>query len=349
MTLFGFPLSWRKSRGGLVYTWVGLEKSLREWSLGISASRAAWVDKWLSSALEAKRIDTGELREALGRLVFVYGALRYDRPFLAPLFAFVALHRPGVTRRLPVYVLVVMRWLRDRLRARRTLPMVERARVKNAVLRVDAKAEGLAVAVGGWAPHYDAEGRIVVNRSRWFSVRLTESTAPWAFVKGSPARAISTLELLATTLGLVVLSPPELDAMGAAGTVAVTGLTDSQVSAAVVSRGLTTAFPLCAVAMELSAQLEARGAELFLEWIPREANREADRLADGEWEGFDVAHRVHVDFEKVSWLVLPELLSAGQKFYAEALKSRASGKQATRGGRALVRRKRQTLKERDPW
>ena len=88
---------------------------------------------------------------------------------------------------------------------------------------------------------------------------------------------------------------------------------------------------------------------MFLEWIPREANREADRLADGEWEGFDVAHSVHVDFEQVSWLVLPELLSAGQKFYAEALKSRASGKQATRGGRALVRRKRQTLKERDPW
>ena len=125
---------------------------MRERPLGISASRAAWVDKWLSSTLEAKRVDTGELREALGRLVFVYGALHYDRPFLAPLFAFVALHRPGVTRRLPVYVLVVMRWLRDRLRARRTLPMAERARVKNAVLRVDAKAEGLAVAVGGWAP-----------------------------------------------------------------------------------------------------------------------------------------------------------------------------------------------------
>ena len=28
------------------------------------------------------------LREALGRLVFVYGALAYDKPFLGPLFAF---------------------------------------------------------------------------------------------------------------------------------------------------------------------------------------------------------------------------------------------------------------------
>ena len=53
LVLFGFPLSWHKSRGGLVYAWVGLEKNLREWSLGISASRAAWVDTWLYTFLFA--------------------------------------------------------------------------------------------------------------------------------------------------------------------------------------------------------------------------------------------------------------------------------------------------------
>ena len=154
-----------------------------------------------------------------------------------------------------------------------------------------------------------------------------------------------------TMLGLVVLAPPELNAGGAAGTVAVTGLTDSQVSSAVVSRGLTTAFPLCAVAVELSAQLEARGAELFLEWIPRDANREADRLADGRWEGFDERHRVHVDLQAVGWLVLPELLVAGQKFYAArryenwARKKRTSGVGSSR----VARRRKVSLKERDPW
>ena len=257
------------------------------------------MDTWLSSTLESRKVDTTELRETPGRLVFVYGALHYDKPFLAPLFAFLSLHQPGVTRALPVYILVVLRWLRDRLRTRRTLPMRQRARVGRAVLRVDAKAEGLAVAVGGWAPHYDEAGQIVVGRSRWFSVRLAEDTAPWAFVKGQPARAISTLELFAMTLGLVLLSLVELGAPGAAGTVSVTGLTDSQVSAAVVSRGLTTAFPLCAVAMELSAQLEARGAGLFFEWIPRDANREADGLADGRWSAFSESLRVHADLRRI--------------------------------------------------
>ena len=83
-----------------------------------------------------------------------------------------------------------------------------------AVLRVDAKAEGLAVAVGGWAPFHNEQGQVVTSKSRWFSVTLTEKNAPWAFVSGVPARAISTLERLATTLGLVLLSPPELDTPG---------------------------------------------------------------------------------------------------------------------------------------
>ena len=83
LVLNGFPLSWHRTRGGLVYSWVGLEMSLRGWSLGISQPRADWVDKWLSTTIEARRVNTAELGEALGRLVCVYGALQYDRPFLA--------------------------------------------------------------------------------------------------------------------------------------------------------------------------------------------------------------------------------------------------------------------------
>ena len=97
-------------------------------------------------------------------------------------------------------------------------------------------------------------------------------------MSGVPARAIRALELLATTLGLVSLSPPSLTKSGAAGKVAVTGMTDSQVSAAVVSRGLTTALPLCAVAMELSAQMEERGIELFFRMDPQRLQRRGRQI-----------------------------------------------------------------------
>ena len=220
--------------------------------------------------------------------------------------------------------------------------------IERALLRVDAKAEGLAVAVGGWCPHHDARGNIVIGKSRWFSLSLTEATAPWAFVRGTPARAISTLELLAATIGLVVLTPDELSEPGAAGTVMVTGFTDSFVSSSVASRGLTTSFPLCVVAMELAAQLEHRSAELFLEWSPRTMNQESDALADGRTNGFNPALRVPVGLSRMQWLVLDRLMAAGVPFQKQAqmLKEQGSCTQA----RVTVRRaKTQRLRTRVPW
>ena len=212
--------------------------------------------------LAAGSVDTRELREAIGRMVFVYGALSWDRPFLAPLFAFLKLHAIGVKVALPLYVKIVIKWLRDRLSVRRGHPVREHRRKLRDAMRVDAKAEGLAVALGGWAPQYREDGSVDTRTSKWFSVRLDENTAPWAFSRGLPARSISTLELLATTVGLVLLAPHGLEEPDVEGTVTVQGLTDSQVSSHVVTRGLTTTYPLCCIAMELAAQLERRGCEL---------------------------------------------------------------------------------------
>ena len=61
------------------------------------------------------------------------------------------------------------------------------------------------------------------DKSRWFSVELTERDALWAFIKGVPPNTISTLELLATTLGLFFLAPAELQAPGVAYCATVTG------------------------------------------------------------------------------------------------------------------------------
>ena len=101
-------MSWKKSRGGLCYTWVGYELSLRDWTLGVSASRAGWIRSWYERTLKTRTVDTGELREVLGRIQFVYGALVYDRHFLAPLYTFLALHPPGVVKRLPLYALITV-------------------------------------------------------------------------------------------------------------------------------------------------------------------------------------------------------------------------------------------------
>ena len=101
--------------------------------------------------------------------------------------------------------------------------------------------------------------------------------------------------------------------------------------------------------MELSAQLEARGAELLLDWIPREVNAEADRLADGDSRGFNPELRVHAEMRHVRWLVLGRLMQTGIAFHNEArrrLTKRGRGssdKQATR-----FAKRRLALREREP-
>ena len=46
--VMGFPLSWGKLAGGETLQWVGHELHLNEASLGLSASRAQWLEAWRS-------------------------------------------------------------------------------------------------------------------------------------------------------------------------------------------------------------------------------------------------------------------------------------------------------------
>ena len=112
---------------------------------------------------------------------------------------------------------------------------------------------------------------------------------------------------------------------------------------------MTTAYPLCVVTMEMAAQLEQRGIELFLEWAPREQNREADRLADGLFAGFSSHLRVHSSLEDIQWLVMPGLLEAGAKFYEDA--KRETKDQVKGPARAVAswKRKGERLRDREPW
>ena len=343
-------MAWKKCHGGFTVTWIGFELALKSYALGVSERRAAWALSWFEKVLSDKMVLGSELTEALGRLGFVFGALLWDRPFLAPLYAFASVLKPGACVTLPVFVFTILSWLRDRLRKRRHHTCTARPSA-GSLFRVDAKAEGAAIMVAGWRPHTDAEGRIRKELSPWFAVELSEATAPWAYTRGEPYRVISALELLASTIALMVFGPAVCLPEPCTAAVSVTGETDSQVATSVVAKGASTSFPLCAVAMELASQLEARSATLSLEWAPRYLNREADALTNGNFTGFDPERRLHVDFAGLPWLYLPSLLTEGQAFYAENAKARAEkkGSKGTAGARKRPRGHSSQLRFREPW
>ena len=48
-----------------------------------------------------------------------------------------------------------------------------------------------------------------------------------------------------------------------------------------------------------------------VEWAPREGNKEADKLANGNAEDFDPSLRIDVSASTQNWDILPEALEAG--------------------------------------
>ena len=141
---------------------------------------------WLDDKARERRVALGELKEALDRLAFVTGPLEHLWPLLGPLFAWAAAGRRHSRPRLPAMLLLMMDFLSSQLAEARTTNCREAVRDQGELFRLDAKAEGDEVCVGGWL----CRGGLPTRKAPWFSVRLNKQTAPWAYARGEPFRII---------------------------------------------------------------------------------------------------------------------------------------------------------------
>ena len=73
--------------------------------------------------------------------------------------------------------------------------------------------------------------------------------------------------------------------------------TDNLGNRHLVTRLLTTKFPLCVVLMQLAWTLHCRDLELRLDWLPRLQNRKADALTNGDFSGFSADLRIEIEPE----------------------------------------------------
>ena len=126
-------------------------------------------------------------------------------------------------------------------------------------------------------------------------------------------------------------------------TVVIGGLTDNKGNSYVLNRLMTTKFPLCAVVMELAAQMEKTNSRISLDWAPRELNKEADDLSNEIFDAFSTTNRVNLSICDYPWIVLNDLMLHGASF----VKEKALRPPLTESipGRA----KKRPLRETDPW
>ena len=342
-TLLGYPFSWKKFRGGDVVGWIGYEIDFGRFSVGISLGRARWLIEWVGKTLEEGKVLVDDLVAVLGRFCFAMGPLDFLRPFLAPIFAWVAAVRGAGRLMVPWSVAFLLRFLAGQLGgAGRVCEIRAVGADLGEAFRSDAKAEGDTVVVGGWECIRGARPA----EARWFSVALTRATAPWAFARGEPFRTIAALELYATLLSVMLFSGSW--PVSSSGRVRLTGTTDNLGNSWILARLMSTKFPMLVVLGELAVQLRRRELQLQLDWAPRLQNEEADALTNGDFSAFRAANRIEVDLTKLEFEVLPELMSVSEGIYEDILRRRqgavrpAQGEQKKGGVGARLR-------ERDPW
>ena len=155
-------------------------------------------------------------------------------------------------------ILMIIRFLAAEIGRRRMSPCAARACDLGEVFRLDAKAEGEEVAIGGWR----CRGAANTKEASWFSVRLIRRKAPWAFFRGEVFRTIASLELLGILVGIMVLLPTEDLKSEVLGSVSLTCGTDNQGNSCLLDKLLTTKYPLGMVLMEVACQLGLRNASL---------------------------------------------------------------------------------------
>ena len=183
-----------------------------------------------------------EFRTGLGKMSFACGALAYDRPLLAPLFAFSSFCPFSSARPVPLYVSCVASYLASSIERRRHYPSATKQFNTEHSPRVDARAEGQTVCLGGWLPKKDENGKISKWLSPWYALELTEATAPWAYCRaGEPYRTIAALEAMAVLLSVIAFGSEMPSSQRSHTTV--TGVTDNRGNSFSLSRLVSTRFP----------------------------------------------------------------------------------------------------------
>ena len=346
----GVPLSWGKTAGGDKVTWVGFELLHHTYHLGISERRAAWFVKWAEEVASSDSINTASFEEGLGRLMYVAGALEYERPFLSPLYSFLSLHPRGAVRKVPAYVKHFLRYLARQVSQSRHYNCATTMRPWDTAPRVDAQASEGRTGIGGWAPELDEDGRPDPWRSRWYSHEITKEEWPWIFERGEkPARVISTLEALAVLMGLKLFYGDE--AQGAHARIQmIPSFTDNRGNGSALNKLMSNKYPSSAVVMELACYLKRMGIKAVVDWAPRTANYEADELANGNTSRFDPSKRLFFKASDVLWDILPEALQRGREMESECQRALAGGR--VRPDRTRKQKKRKLedrLRVKDPW
>ena len=159
---------------------------------------------------------------------------------------------------------------------------------------------------------------------------------------------ISSLEALAIIIALKIFFP-------ATGTDSkklinlVPTWTDNRGNGSALNKLMLTRYLASALLMELASHMKHEKINASVSWAPREVNREADRLANGDTTGFDPNLQVHIVSSAFTWYVLEDALIMGREAEQTFDYVKSAGLLPTSTRREKRKRQSDRLKFADPW
>ena len=324
MAALGAPFKWSKQRGGLITEWIGLTTDYKLYAMGISQRRSAWIVEWVGSLRARKEVTYREFAAGLGRLGFTALALPWEKPLLGPLYAWsAAIQSNKGAMTIPWAIQFILDWIAQRLGSGGRLEQVRRPRgTVRTPLRIwtDAKATESDAWIGGWLEESPSS-----TECWWFSLKITEVSAPWLYFRGrNPKRVIAALELMATLIALRLW----LKRPGEAAEVCAEAFTDNRGNAFILKKGLSTKYPITLLVIEVAETLRRLDAFATLTWVSRDGNVLADALTNEDFSGFDPQRREVIVEEDLQWYVMGDLLKTSEKLFNEIKEHKEKKKEA---------------------
>ena len=84
---------------------------LTSFEVGLAEGRKKWLVEWLEDALRKNAILVQHMADVLGRLQYIALVLDQLRPFLGPLYAWVAATPGGACLKLPPFLKLIFNFL----------------------------------------------------------------------------------------------------------------------------------------------------------------------------------------------------------------------------------------------
>ena len=300
--LIGTPFGYHKFKGGLVSNFVGFHLRYDLCQVGISDKRGEWLCGWVDQVSSKNFVvATRDFSEFLGRLGFVSQLLTWMKPHLAPLYSWAAAMAPGTVGRLPETVILTILYIASELRRKSFLVSAKvPEQFGSEVFRTDAKCTDVEVVIAGWECGSDDP--------RWFAISIDESMAPFLFKPGKGAQWSSTSsELLATLAALRAFDWMEESLSRKSVGLSIFAGTDNKGNEGLTAKRSTTKWPLMIINMQLSSVLSRSKIDLHLNWRPRDENKLADALTNGDYSDVSPGKRVNLRFEDIPLDVINKL------------------------------------------